>query len=54
MGAGAVMYEVDRTTSGICVAIAWPSGRRNVIAGAVWVNTVGCIGSIMIAVSALA
>lgn len=51
--AGAVIYEVDRTTSGVCVAIAWPSGRRNVTAGAVCVKTVGCTGSIMTAVSAL-
>lgn len=53
-GAGEVMYEVDNRTSGVWVAIAWPSGRRNVMAGAVCVKTVGCMGSIMTAVSALA
>lgn len=33
---------------------AWPSGRRNVMAGAVCVRTVGWMGSMMTAVSALA
>ena len=40
-GAGEVMYEVDKRTSGVCVAMACPSGRRNVTAGAVCVKTVG-------------
>lgn len=48
------MYEVDRRISAVCVAMACPSGRRKVTAGAVCVKTVGFMGSIMIAVSAMA
>jgi len=51
---GEVMYEVDRRTSGVCVAMVCPSGRRNVTPGAIWVKTVGWTGLIMTAVSALA
>ena len=36
-----VMYDVDKRVAGGCVAIACPSGRRNVMAGAVCVKTVG-------------
>lgn len=53
-GTGEVIYDVDRRTSGSWVAIACPSGRRKVTAGAVCVKTVGCIGAMMIAVAAFA
>lgn len=36
-----VMYDVDKRVSCGWVAMAWPSGRRNVMAGAVCVKTVG-------------
>lgn len=38
---GDVMYDVDKRVSCGWVAMAWPSGRRNVMAGAVCVKTVG-------------
>ena len=40
IGLREVMYDVDKRVSCGCVAMACPSGRRNVMAGAVCVKTV--------------